>query len=126
MKPIRPMTLVALLAILFAHSALPARALKFTAGLEAIQIEGTPGRVFTRLFHLTLDKAEQRTQFKIHLEDWWRSADGKQSFYRPPGTLATSCGLWTAVNPAEAAVQPGATLTVRVSVTIPGDARPGG
>jgi hypothetical protein len=108
------------------QSALASHALKFTAGLDAIQIDGTPGRVFTRLFHLTLDKHEPRTQFKVHLEDWWRSADGKQSFYRAPGTLPTSCGPWTSINPVEAAVDPGAALNVRVSVAIPNDAKPGG
>ena len=126
MKLLRLFAGIALFALLLAQSSPVARALKFTAGLDAIRVEGTPGKVFTRTFHLSLDKEEQRTQFKVHLEDWWRSADGKQSFYRAPGTLPSSCGTWTTINPVEAAVQPGGSLNVRVSVTIPGDAKPGG
>lgn len=103
-----------------------AQALTFNADMNSIKVEARPGQIINRTFQLTLDKAEQRTQFKAKMEDWWRSEDGKQSFYRPAGTLKHSCAPWIAVNPAEAAVDPGETLQVRLSIAVPGEAKPGG
>ena len=63
MKPLRLLAVLLLLAIMLAQPPHSARALKFTAGLDGIYVEGLPGSVFTRAFHLTLDKAEQRLCF---------------------------------------------------------------
>jgi hypothetical protein len=60
------------------------------------------------------------------VEDWWRSEDGVQSFYAAPGTLKRSCGNWVSLNPGESAVDPGQTLSVRVTVNVSTDAEPGG
>jgi hypothetical protein len=100
--------------------------LSFTATLDAIKIDGRPGQVVTRQFKLTLDPNQPRTHFKMHVEDWWRSEDGKQSFYAEPGTLKRSCANWVSLNPREAEVAGGTTMTVRVSVAIPADRRAGG
>src|SRR6185295_13556276 len=70
----------------------PVHATSFTATLTSIKITARPGQVQTREFHLTLDKAQLKTRFKAHMEDWWRSEDGTESFYREPGTLTRSCG----------------------------------
>ena len=103
-----------------------ATALKFQASLTSIRIEAQPGQIFNRHFILTLDKSERRTQFHAHTEDWWRSEDGKQSFYQPPGTLQHSCANWIKLNPVEAAVNGGETLDVRMSITVPTETKPGG
>ena len=68
----------------------PVHATSFTATLTSIKITARPGEVQTREFHLTLDKAQPKTRFKAHMEDWWRSEDGAQSFYDEPGTLTRS------------------------------------
>jgi len=101
-------------------------AIDFRATMDPIKIDARPGQVISRSFQLTLAKEEQRTQFKVHVEDWWRSEDGKQSFYRTPGTLARSCAPWVKLNPVETAVEPGSTLDVRVTVAVPSDVKPGG
>lgn len=104
-------------------------ALKFKSALTSIKIEGKPGQLVNRDFQLTIDKEEKLTYFKAHLEDWWRSEDGKQSFYREPGTAGApsrSCASWIKLNPVAAAVVPGGTLYVRVSVSIPVNVKPGG
>jgi hypothetical protein len=106
--------------------ALPAEALKFDASLAPIKVDANPGQVASRNFRLTLAKDEQRTQFKVHVEDWWRSEDGKESFYKPAGTIPQSCAPWIKLNPVEAAVGPGETLDVRLSISIPKEAAPGG
>ncbi len=102
------------------------QALKFHSDMNSIKIEAQPGQVVTRAYHLTLDKGEKKTQFKAHLEDWWRSEDGKQSFYRPAGSIKHSCASWITLNPAEAAIGPGETLTVRISTVVPADIKSGG
>ncbi|MHB1461833.1 MAG: hypothetical protein ACYC1M_11175 [Armatimonadota bacterium] len=108
---------------------LSAYALKFQSSLTSIKVDGKPGQLVNRDFQLTIDKQEPRTYFKAKLEDWWRSEDGKQSFFREPGSTGTpsrSCVSWIKLNPVEAAVDPGGTLNIRVSISIPVDVKPGG
>ena len=104
----------------------PPRPLSFQATLDAIRITVQPGQVATRQFRLTLDRDQPPTQFKARIEDWWRSEDGKQSFYAKPGTLRRSCGEWVSINPVEATVQPGETLTIRITVSMPVEVQAGG
>jgi hypothetical protein len=100
--------------------------LSFQATLESIKITAQPGQVVTRQFRLTLDANQPPTRFRARVEDWWRSEDGQQTFYRPAGTLQRSCAEWVSLNPVESTVAPGETLTLRLSVAIPLEVRPGG
>ena len=104
----------------------PVYATSFTATLTSIRITARPGEVQTREFRLTLDKGQLKTRFKAHMEDWWRSEDGTQSFYREPGTLTRSCGRWVTLNPVEVELLPGETMTIRLTVTASSEAEPGG
>jgi hypothetical protein len=101
-------------------------AARFVAGLAPIRVTGRGGQVITQWYNLTLGSEEKATRFKLKLEDWWRSEDGQQSFYLQPGTLKHSCGNWVTVNPVEALVQPGDTLTARISISIPDPVPAGG
>src|SRR2546430_1192168 len=85
----------------------PAGAVTFHATLSAIRINARPGQVVTRQFELTLPRDQKRTVFKAHAEDWWRSEDGKQSFYASAGSLRNSGGAWVPPNPGEADVPRG-------------------
>jgi hypothetical protein len=116
----------AALAICFGTAPRNARALKFDASIAPIKVDGNPGQTASRNFRLTLAKEEQRTQFKVHVEDWWRSEDGRESYYKPPGTIPQSCAPWIKLNPMEAAINAGETLDVRLTVSIPKEAKPGG
>lgn len=93
--------------------------LSFQATLESIKIDARPQQVVTRQFKLTLDANQPETRFRARVEDWWRSEDGKQSFYAEPGTLRHSCGRWVSLNPVEASVKPGETLVIRITVAVP-------
>jgi hypothetical protein len=104
----------------------PVDATSFTATLTSIRISARPGEVQTREFRLTLDKGQLKTRFKAHMEDWWRSEDGTQSFYREPGTLTRSCGKWVTLNPVEVELLPADTMTIRLTVTASSEAEPGG
>lgn len=104
----------------------PLGAANFKATLSSIKVEARPGQVLTRQLQLTLDEDQLKTQFKVHVEDWWRSEDGTQSFYGEPGRLKRSCAKWVSVNPVEATVAAGATLTIRVTINVPANLPPGG
>jgi hypothetical protein len=104
----------------------PVSAVSFKATLSSLKISARPGEVQTREFRLTLDRDQPKTRFKAHTQDWWRSEDGLQSFYAEPGTLTRSCGRWVTLNPVEADVLPGDTMTTRLTVSVPTDAKPGG
>jgi hypothetical protein len=99
---------------------------QFTATLSPIKVTLKPGQLVTRYFELTLAPDQRRTVFNARIEDWWRSEDGGQTFYGPPGSLAQSCGAWTTLNPIEAVAEPGKPLRVRVTITVPDAARAGG
>ncbi|SRR6266508_1122534 len=101
-------------------------ALSFQATLDAIKINARPAQIVTRQFRLTLDRNQRPTHFKARVEDWWRSEDGKQSFYEAPGTLRRSCGKWVSLNPVESTVKPGETLVIRISVALPVELQAGG
>jgi hypothetical protein len=101
-------------------------ALRFTSTFEPIRVELKPGETQTQSFSLTLARDERTTRFRAKIEDWWSSEDGRQSFYKPVGTVPRTCGRWITINPVEATVPPGGTLEVRVSVSVPRDAQPGG
>ena len=103
-----------------------AMAAKFVAGLTSLKLNALSGDVSTHVYQLTLDKSEQPTRFKFRVEDWWRSEDGNQSFFAAPGTLNRSCGHWVTLNPVEAVVGPGETLTTRLTITVPADVSGGG
>lgn len=114
------------LAAAAALAAAEASALRFSATLDSIKAEVRPGETINRGFHLTLAADEQRTRFHSHIEDFWQSEDGKQSFYRPPGTVERSCGRWVTLNPVDTVVAPGGSLDLRLSVAVPPSAGPGG
>jgi hypothetical protein len=104
----------------------PAHAIRFQSTMSTIRMDVRPGQIINRTFSLTLDKNEKPTRFRAHAEDWWRSADGNQSFYREPGTLKNSCAPWVKINPVEATIQPGQTLDIRVSIVVPAELKTGG
>jgi hypothetical protein len=104
----------------------PVGAVSFKATLTSLKITARPGEVQTREFHLTLDPDQLKTRFTAHMQDWWRSEDGTRSMYEEPGTLTRSCGLWVAVSPVEVEVMPGATMTTRLTVSVPSELAPGG
>jgi len=116
--------LVACALILAASS--PVAAVSFTATLTSIKISARPGEVQTREFRLTLNRDQVKTRFTAHMQDWWKSEDGNQSFYAEPGTLTRSCGQWVTLNPVEVDVLPGETMITRLTVKVPSELGPGG
>ena len=117
---------LAVVALLFSPASQAPKPMSFSATLTSIKVNARPGQVVTRQFSLTLDPGQPRIHFKAKVEDWWRSQDGLRSHYAAPGTLQRSCAPWTSLNPVESAVNPGDTLTVRITVNVPRELAPGG
>jgi hypothetical protein len=125
--PISLPILAGLLAMLAApQSVAPPAGLTFNATLGSIRLQAQPGDVYTRQFQLSLDARQPRAHFNAHFEDWWRSENGRESFYAPPGTLHHSCASWATANPVESSVGPGDTMVVRFTVAIPREVVTGG
>lgn len=103
-----------------------AEAVTFNASFAPIRIAAKPGQVLTTSYRLGLDEADPRTNFKVEIQDWWRSEDGRQSFYAPAGSISRSCGRWVTANPIEAAVSGGEALNIRLTINIPPAVEPGG
>jgi len=91
-----------------------------------ISVHAKPGETVTRAFCLKLLPTSIAARFQTRVEDWWRSADNRDTYYAAPGTLKRSCGKWCSLNPVEADVKPGDTMSVKVTVSVPSDAQPGG
>lgn len=101
-------------------------ALSFHANLNSIKVDASPGEVLNSKFQMSLADGQSQTQFHLRTQDFYRSEDGRQSFYKPAGTLAHSCANWVAINPVEATVLPGADLNARLTINVPADVKPGG
>jgi hypothetical protein len=123
---LRVLVCLLLFALPLAQAEQSPRGLSFSATLDSIKVNARPQQVITRQFRLTLDANQPETHFIAHVEDWWRSEDGKQSFYAAPGTLTHSCAKWVTLNPVESAVKPGDTLVVRITATVPVELPGGG
>jgi len=117
---------VAIAAVAATMGATPVEATTFKASIAPIKITAKPGQVVTTTYRLTLEDGEPRAHFKVDVQDWWRSEDGKQSFYATGGSLARSCARWASANPVEAAASGGETLQVRLTITVPDTVKSGG
>ena len=104
----------------------PTYGLSFRFSPMTMKVQARPGQIVNRTFQITLKEGQKRVHFKAKIEDWWRSADRRRTFYRPPGTVKQSCGPWCSIDPVEAPLSGGETLKVRVTIAVPGDVKPGG
>lgn len=113
-------------ALAAALPASPAAAIQFVSSLSSIHVAAEPGSVHFRQFRLQLSEASEGALFRIKLEDWWQSPDGRQSHYAAPGTLGRSCAGWVGLDPLEAYVAPGGELSVALAIRVPDEVRRGG
>ena len=105
---------------------IPAHAISLHFWPTNISVQARPGQVVSQTFNLTLSKECPASRFQARVEDWWRSPDNNQTFYAPAGTLSRSCGHWCSINPVESSVNPGQTMTIKVSIRVPDNVQPGG
>ena len=103
-----------------------AQPMGLTGTFNSAKLYAKPGQTISTAFQLTLDPTYHPTIFHSSISDFYRSEDGKQSFYPPSGTMPRSCGKWVTLNPIEKRVNPGEKLDVRLTVAIPAGTQPGG
>jgi len=104
----------------------PVQAISLHFWPTRISIQARPGQIVNQTFNLTLKKDSNAARFRAHVEDWWRSPDNNQTFYAAPGSHGRSCGPWCTINPIESTAEPGQTMTIKISIRVPDDAKPGG
>jgi hypothetical protein len=121
-----PRTVVAIAVLLVGLHGGRASAVTINASFAPVRVTARPGEVVTTAYQLKLQDGEPMTNFKVEVQDWWRSEDGQQSFYAPSGSLTRSCGPWVSATPREAPVSGGQVLHVRLSITVPSAVKPGG
>jgi methionine-rich copper-binding protein CopC len=96
-------------------------------GPARFELEMSPGSETTVV--VNLDYHTTRTDAHSYrlvasLNDWNINQSGELEFYRA-GTRPNSASPWIIYSPAEVAVLPGQTHSIRVTITVPKDAAPG-
>jgi hypothetical protein len=90
------------------------------------EAEMAPGSETTFIVNLNYRAPDttQPTRVTVSLNDWTMAGDGQVSFTRP-GVNINSASSWIVFSPADAIVTPGKTNSIRVTITVPVDAKPG-
>lgn len=117
---------VAILMGFFTPQLFAQQPMQLVGTFSSAKIYAKPGQTVNTGFQMTLDPNYHPTVFRSSISDYYPSEDGKQSFYPPSGTISHSCGKWVTLNPVEKRINPGEKLDVRLTVSVPADAQPGG
>jgi methionine-rich copper-binding protein CopC len=91
------------------------------------ELEMTPGSETTVVVNLDYHTSRSDApayRLVASLNDWEITREGELKFHRA-GTQPNSASPWIIYSPAEVAVEPGQTHSIRVTVTVPKDATPG-
>jgi methionine-rich copper-binding protein CopC len=92
-----------------------------------VELEMQPGTEITFVVNLdyrTANNDANPARIVASLNDWTITKDGQVEFYKA-GTQSDSASSWIIYSPAETTVAPGATHSIRVTVSVPADAAPG-
>ncbi|HEX8556581.1 MAG TPA: hypothetical protein VF668_00535 [Pyrinomonadaceae bacterium] len=91
------------------------------------ELEMEPGAETTVVVNLDYHTAKpnaQASRILATLNDWTLTPGGELEFFKA-GTRDRSASPWLIYSPGEVLVQPGKTHSIRVTVTVPKDAKPG-
>ena len=91
------------------------------------ELEMEPGSETTVVVNLDYHSAKpnaQASRILATLNDWVLTSQGELEFFKA-GTREGSASPWLVYSPGEVLVQPGKTHSIRVTVTVPKDAKPG-
>lgn len=91
---------------------------------ELVLLPGAVKTVVVKLIYTAVSDKAEPTRVLAYLGDWSLSRDGKISFYKP-GTITNSACAWLAHSPVEDTIMPGNTHAIRVTISVPPDAKPG-
>ena len=91
------------------------------------ELEMTPGTettVVVSLDYRALGSSRQAVRIVASLNDWNITRDGRVEYYRA-NSRPNSASPWLIYSPGEAAVTPGTVHQIRVTISVPPNARPG-
>jgi hypothetical protein len=104
---------------------------KETAGLslaparfELVMAPGTEKTVIVNLLYNSPNGEAKPTRLVTNLGDWNISKDGKPQFY-PSNSQPNSACSWMIFSPSEINVIPNKSNSIRVTISVPSDAKPG-
>ncbi len=101
-----------------------ARAFSFSVQPSRIELSVPAGKQRGKSVTIDNSKAETPVHIKVYAQDIVFLPDGTNKFLTP-GTTEWSCAKWLKVLPTEVDIQAGEVQDVRVSVTVPKEARGG-
>lgn len=104
--------------------ALTQEAYAFSIDPARIELSIPPGRQKGKTIVADNSKSDQPLHLKIYLQDVMFLPDGTNDF-PPAGSTAWSCANWVQVIPEEVDVPAGKTKSVRVSISVPQEAKGG-
>lgn len=91
---------------------------------ELVMLPGAIKTVVVKLIYTSVSGKAEPTRVLTYPGDWSLSRDGKMGFYKP-GTIANSACAWLTYSPVEDTIIPGNTHAIRVTISVPADAKPG-
>jgi hypothetical protein len=91
---------------------------------ELVMMPGSVKTVVVKLIYTAVSGKAEPTRVFAYPGDWSLSRDGKMGFYKP-GTIANSACAWLTYSPIEETIMPGNTHAIRVTISVPADAKPG-
>ena len=122
--PLTTLTAAAFLLFLFvAPGALVAQPLRFGISPGDLELVPAPGGTASATL-LVMNHSAQRVRFQVQIQDIFLRPGGEMDVL-PAGTLEWSVAKMARVTPAEFELEAGQAMPVRVSVTVPPDARGG-
>lgn len=94
------------------------------ARLELVMKPGTEQTVVVNVIYSAEGENPQPFRLIAYLNDWSVSKDGDLQFHKP-GTIPNSACPWMIYSPVEMTVVPGKIHPIRVTISVPQDAKPG-
>jgi hypothetical protein len=91
---------------------------------ELVMMPGAVKTVVVKLIYTSVSGKAEPTRIFVYPGDWNLSRHGKMGFYKP-GTLENSACAWLTYSPIEDTIMPGKTHAIRVTISVPADAKPG-
>lgn len=94
------------------------------ARFEAEMSPGSETTFVVNLNYRSKSEAQQPSRINVSLNDWTLTRTGQVEFMKA-GTLPNSASSWILYSPSEGTVMPGQTNSIRVTISVPADAKPG-
>ena len=119
------MKILFLILLLLAPAAVHAQSMALAPARFELEMQpGTERTVVVNVDYRGDEASSKPMRLVASLNDWSMTREGQVEFF-PAGTRDSSASSWMLYSPGEAAVMPGTTHQIRVTVSVPPNAMPG-